>query len=158
MTTPQAARVRRLIRALRSGKFKKCKGRLRSFKGSRFCVSGVACELYSRSMRGTDGFWFRLSSHRVMEFQAGPQANSETMPHMVRQWFGMPAEFRNFIPAELVREWSLDPRMDVERVGLEQLNDGVEAGAGFSRAHAGLRFKQIANVLERWLSRQPVEN
>lgn len=157
MTTKQAARVRRLIRALRSGKFKQCKNRLRSFKGSRFCASGVACELYARDMNGTDGFWKPLPAHRVTEFQAGSQSNSETLPWLVRRWFGFHELNQCFIPAGLVKEWNLLPG-DVERVGLEQLNDGVTKNIGFAHPHRGMRFRQIACVLERWLRTQTVKD
>jgi len=158
MTKQQAARVRQLIRALRSGKFKQCRNRLRSVRGDRFCASGVACELYSRNMKGTDGVWQMSEDGDEQEFQSGPQSNCQTLPYLVRQWLGFPDDTQAFIGAAFVHEWNLDPNLDVERVGLELLNDGVRQSAGFSKSHRGMNFKQIACVLERWLRHQPISD
>lgn len=165
MTKTQAARVRQLIRALRSGKFKQCRNRLSSAKGGRFCASGVACELYARAMRGSDGQWILAEDdvdgfpdgfpgHR--SFRAGNQVNDFKQPYLVRQWFGFPTDTEFFIPAGLVRQWRLDTAVDVEFVSLEHLNDGVKASAAFARNHCGLTFPKIAGILERWLKQQKV--
>lgn len=161
MTKTQAARVRQLIRALRSGKFKQCRNRLSSAKGGRFCASGVACELYAQAMKGSDGQWISAEEDDVTgfpdrrSFRAGNQINDFKQPYLVRQWFGFPdSDF--FIPAGLVRQWRLDTAVDVEFVSLEHLNDGVEASAAFARSHRGLTFPKIAGILERWLKQQKV--
>lgn len=49
MTKIQLARVRRLVAALRSGKYKQCRNTLH--KGDKFCCLGVACDLARRTLK-----------------------------------------------------------------------------------------------------------
>jgi hypothetical protein len=46
MNQEMAARRRKLIDALRSGRYRKARGQLR--KGNRFCATGVACDLFAQ--------------------------------------------------------------------------------------------------------------
>ena len=49
LTRTQKERIKRFIAALRSGKYKQGKGRLR--QDNRFCCLGVACDVSKRSLR-----------------------------------------------------------------------------------------------------------
>src|SRR3990167_8725500 len=70
------ARVRRLVAALRSGKYKRGIGRLRSEDGKKFCCLGVACDISGVGEWKKDWLDFRYLG------------NSSSLPQEVQTYFG----------------------------------------------------------------------
>ena len=78
-----AARIRRLIKALRSGEYTQCKGRLR--KADTFCIGGVACDLYRKSVYGkkANSYWSDNC------FMSSGHASIGIIPSNVVSYFGI---------------------------------------------------------------------
>lgn len=68
-------RVRKLVKALRSGKYKQARGKLR--RANAFCCLGVACDIYRKEVGGK---WVH---GRFLQ-------ERDVMPDKVSGWFGFP--------------------------------------------------------------------
>lgn len=81
-------RIRLLVKALRSGKYKQNKGSLASRDLTSFCCLGVACNVYKDNTK--KGHW-ELGTNDTSIFVAGLDTynqNKEVLPTRVMRWFG----------------------------------------------------------------------
>lgn len=118
-------RVRKGIAALRSGEFKKTKGRMK--KGECFCALGVFSEIYRRETG--QGKWIRRITGDC--FNVGAERSATELPYAVMSWYGFDESDPCIYYDEDNIRWS---------AGISTLNDGE-----------GLSFNQIADRLESFL-------
>src|SRR4051812_11818057 len=110
MTPIHKSRIRKLVRALRSGKFRQTTGCLRDKKG--YCCLGVASEVYRRANPTKCG-WDNYS------LCGGGVREDVVLPPPVQRWFG----FRDSNPAvKLTRERVVEGEIRV-RTRLAVIND-----------------------------------
>lgn len=121
--------IKLFISALRSGKYKKTKWRLR--KGDCYCTKGVACEVF-RLNTGLGEWRGQLDSeseqdfslHEEEEFQ---QDSDIDWPRQVAEWYGIK---KTYCETEVKFN-------DIEKVTIEQLNDEYD-----------LTFHEMADVIQ----------
>lgn len=135
---PCVARVRRLVKRLRSGKDKQCRGMM-SANGS-MCVLGVALDEWNQEYHA--GFWKQGGFGDTFYLRgdiprAGWRANP---PPFVMQAYG----FRNE-----VGELPFCDRND-RPLSLPMLNDGSAPDSIFVDERTTLTFDQLADVIEYW--------
>lgn len=97
--------IKLFLEALRSGKYTRCKNRLRD--GDSFCPLGVACDVYMKN--GNDGgfewalnddnkYMFTSDKYRALGFNA--KGFEHTWPDEVNIWYGLKPASSFFIYAE----------------------------------------------------------
>jgi len=154
MTKAQKARVRMLVKALRSGKYRQTQNTLRTEKdgdraklGDKFCCLGVACDVYRKEVGGK----WKVEYGDVIFVPPGvdddlrEDLDTATLPETVRKWFGFK---------------TVDPDLKVLVSELEHFEDGYwpvspkkSKFAKLSATEANdtyrFTFKQIADAFER---------
>lgn len=80
MTALQKGRIKKLVSALRSGKYKQGRGQL--FKGGEYCCLGVACDLYGKA-NGVQWEMEGSTAARMLDEDC-------ELPRVVSEWFGFP--------------------------------------------------------------------
>lgn len=122
------------IKALRSGKYKQTKGKLKS-KYNSFCCLGVLCDLHSKTFRTK---WDGLINGQIKYLGCGVR-----LPDEVAQWAGLKHNnpevqvSPNFFPKRKLKEWSLSFKSDKQRMTLAACNDEIN-----------MNFKKIAKIIE----------
>ncbi len=112
-------RVRKGIAALRSGEFKKTKGRMK--KGDCFCALGVFTEVYRRETG--QGEWMRRPTGDGI-FKIGTERSSTDLPYTVMAWYG----FDKPDPCILGRFTdSIGNMNDVQNLSFDEIADRLEA-------------------------------
>ena len=89
MTRTQKGRVRRLITALRSGKYIKTVGTLKSTEPDgniSYCCLGVACDLFSKATK--KGNWDEEGVFNI----SGQEGHSSVLPKTVMRWYGFSSD------------------------------------------------------------------
>lgn len=72
------------LAALRSGKYKQCKGHLRV--GNKFCCLGVLCDIYHEETK--DGEWVG-NADGITEFKDGSYGGLAILTNNVTKWAGL---------------------------------------------------------------------
>lgn len=126
-TDKQKARVRLLIKALRSGEYRQTCGALRNDELTMHCAEGVACDVYRRFAK--KGKW--VGPHYFQD-GAGRMEGAE-MPAGVKIWFG-------FGTREEIDD------ADESVIGLIPLNEDSPEDTT-----PKMSFKEIADVLEEMI-------
>src|ERR1700733_11909656 len=79
---PNKERIKKLVQALKSGKYKQTDGCLRY--GDEFCCLGVACDIYAKETKEYD--WKIIDSDYFFVNEAN------ILPKIVQEWYGFEHE------------------------------------------------------------------
>lgn len=84
--------ARKWVRALRSGKYRQCKGALEKVDkdGSKFCCLGVACDLFNRDTSN------EKLERTVIDGEANYDENAALLPDPVRAWLSLDSNAGHF--------------------------------------------------------------
>lgn len=117
MTKQKETRIRKLIAALRSGKYKQTKFSLHDSTG--YCCLGVACEVMRRSRKQGDIKWQKAGSTWV--FRVGDYQEAAILPRPVQNYYGLTAQ------GKLDVRSSMMVMNDSDELTFEQIADKLEA-------------------------------
>lgn len=84
----QKRRVRMLLSALKSGKYRQTKNELKSEDGC-FCVHGLMCEVYRKAKRRPENYWNENHRIFVAESRKEKQYSGIYAQPMVVDYFGL---------------------------------------------------------------------
>lgn len=131
LTAVHKRRIRKLVDALRSGKYKQTTGALRH--GDSFCCLGVACDLHSKATKIP---W--MENHFV-----GPKylGSGGDLPTPVARYYGFDRVEHQ--PDDGPSNPTLMPRATKEKTSAVDINDD------------GASFKRIATLFERRFLKEP---